>query len=466
MIARSSIWAAALTGLLLLLAPTAAAGAVRVAAPGGTGTACSAVLPCDLHTAVEAPEVVDGDEVILLPGTYAAGSDPLIAVDTIAIRGAVAPTRPVIDSGSGLALVLSAPGASLENIELRTSAFGIGLIVGAGTSARRVISIAAAPGASGCYLVANSAAPPLLQNSACIATGPAGIGLDSSSTVAPGVDAASLLRNVTAFASGPASTGIRSAASGSGGSVTVDGLNVIASGSGSDVSAIGDGAGAAAIADMSFSAYDSESEAAKGSVSDPGSDTNLTLPPLLVDPAAGDVHQRRGSWTIDRGGKGVSGDGDIDGDARFQGPAPDIGADEFTNAPRVPKCFGEAATLLARPGAGPVGGSAARDVIVGTPGPDLILSAGGHDLVCGLGGGDTILGGSGRDKAKGQGGADSLFGQGGRDSLFGGEGRDTVKGGAGKDRVTGQAGADRVGGGGGIDRCGTWTARDRVAGCE
>jgi Ca2+-binding RTX toxin-like protein len=460
-IARSSIWAAALAGVLCLLASAAAGAAVRYAAPTGGGTACTEATPCDIQTAVEDAAVVDGDEVILGPGTYNTGTDPLVADDGIHIHAAA---RPLINSNSGLALVIGDAGGVLENVEVNTSAGGIGLLLGAGTKARRVISIAGAGGATGCYLVADEANPPLVQDSACIATGSGGTALLSTLGVTAGNDAVSVLRNVTAVATGASSEGIESNSTGSGGSVTVQGLNVIASGTSSDISAVGATTGSAAIADFSHSSYDTQLELTNGSVTDPGSDSNLMAPALLANPAAGDVHQRPGSWTIDRGSRAISGDSvDIDGEPRYQGEAPDIGADEFTVLRRTPKCFGETATILAQT-SGPVRGTAGRDVIIGTPGRDLILAQGGGDLVCSLGGRDTIRAGGGSDRVKAAGRSDKLFGQGGRDRLLGGGGRDRLKGGAGKDQLAGQGGADRLAGGGGSDRCGG-SPKDRISSC-
>jgi len=328
--------------------------------------------------------------VVLLGGTYSTGTDPLLASDAIYIHPATGAGRPLIDSNSGFAVVLGHAGATLENVELHTSAGGIGLIVGAGARAQRVISIASAGGATGCFLAASAASPPLLNDSGCIATGSGGTALMGSAGVTPGNDAVAVLRHVTAVATGSSSTGVASTSSGSGGSVTVDASSVIASGTSTDASAVGGSGGSAAIADFSFSNYDSQLEGTHGTVTDPGADTNQTAPAMLANPAAGDVHQLAGSFTIDRGARdAAAGSVDIDGESRSQGAAPDIGADEFTVLRRGPKCFGQSATLLAPGGSGPVTATPGRDVIVGTPGPDLILAVGGDDLVCGGGGRDT-----------------------------------------------------------------------------
>ena len=65
-------------------------------------------------------------------------------------------------------------------------------------------------------------------------------------------------------------------------------------------------------------------------VTDPGTGNNVTGAPLFVNAGAGDFHEKVGSPTINAGSAaGQLGQFDIDGQARVQGSAPDIGADEF-----------------------------------------------------------------------------------------------------------------------------------------
>lgn len=465
MISRRHIWAAALTGALCLLSAPAAGAAVRYAAPGGGGTACSQAAPCHVQTAVEDPAVASGDEIVLLPGVHAAGANPLDAKEGLYIHGIAGAPRPVIEISSGFVGVVVRAGGRLEHVEVRSSAPALATVLFPGASAERIVSISTPANSSfGCYLQPDANAPPNLAESACIATGSAGVGLLSSVGVSAGVHALATIRNVTAVATGPSSTGVKSSASGNGGSVTLRGVNAIASGTASDAVADGGPNGSIAFAQLTFSNFDSQLELSNAAVTDPGSDSNVTQPALLVDPASGDVHQRPGSWTIDRGSSAASGL-DIDGEPRFQGPAPDIGADEFVTLRQARKCFGAPVTIAA-PAAGTIRGTKRRDVIIGTAGRDTIVSLGGGDLVCGLGGRDTIRTGAGADRAKGEGGADRLSGQGGRDKLLGGGGRDRLRGGAGKDRLSGQGGRDRLLGGGGKDRCGRASGKDRVAGCE
>ena len=62
---------------------------------------------------------------------------------------------------------------------------------------------------------------------------------------------------------------------------------------------------------------------------------NQDAEPLFAAPAALDFHELAGSPTIDAGGRASSLSAtDLDGEPRVQGTAPDVGADETSNAPR------------------------------------------------------------------------------------------------------------------------------------
>jgi hypothetical protein len=78
-------------------------------------------------------------------------------------------------------------------------------------------------------------------------------------------------------------------------------------------------------------------------------------------------------------------------------------------------------------------GSAAGDVLRGTP---------GHDVICGKGGNDTIYGGEGHDLIRGGYGNDRLHGQGGREYIVGGAGADVLRGGGRDDELFGGRGGD------------------------
>lgn len=147
--------------------------------------------------------------------------------------------------------------------------------------------------------------------------------------------------------------------------------------------------------------------------------------------------------------------------------------------PRGPRCFGEEATIVGKPGPERIEGTGGADVIVGLGGADRILGGGGRDVICGFGGDDVITSGSGSDRLSGGAdddklvarfGADQLYGNAGADQLFaggfadllrggpgpdgerGGNGPDNIRGNAGNDELLGNAGEDIIFGNRGDDR--------------
>jgi hypothetical protein len=100
---------------------------------------------------------------------------------------------------------------------------------------------------------------------------------------------------------------------------------------GGDVAVFARGdAGATASLTLSNSSFQAAGASGNATVTAAGSPTNQTALPQLADPDNGDFHQLAGSPTIDAGaGDSLPGTQDLDFTARVQGPAPDIGADEF-----------------------------------------------------------------------------------------------------------------------------------------
>ena len=87
-------------------------------------------------------------------------------------------------------------------------------------------------------------------------------------------------------------------------------------------------------------------------------------------------------------------------------------------------------------------GTAANDLVLGTPGSDnlsgddgddCIVGGGGNDMLDGKKGNDILLGGPGDDDLRGLQGDDILYGEDGDDSLNGGQGIDICNGGPGTD---------------------------------
>jgi hypothetical protein len=140
------------------------------------------------------------------------------------------------------------------------------------------------------------------------------------------------LRNVTVVAAGPSSQGIRALDQGSGTApAVITARNVIARGESSDVRVYSIGS-FGAVADMAFSNYRGSVVTGDGAtVVDSGH--NQSSAPLFADERLGDYHQLAGSPTIDAGtDDALNGATDFDGEARWLGAAPDIGADELAYA--------------------------------------------------------------------------------------------------------------------------------------
>jgi hypothetical protein len=120
--------------------------AVWYAAPAGAGTACTGTDPCSLDTALNGPEVLDGDEVVLAAGTYSRSASLFVhhAVDLHGPLGggavlrlgaagdanvmrvlAAARLHDLRIEGGRQALAVDAAGAVVERVEAAVGRFGI-----------------------------------------------------------------------------------------------------------------------------------------------------------------------------------------------------------------------------------------------------------------------------------------------------------------------------------------------------
>ncbi len=326
--------AALVLPLLALLGPSPAAeavGTVRWASPSGSGTDCTEVSPCSLDTAVEAPAVVDGDEVVVKPGAYS--TPELDVLKAISLHGQAGQPVPTITTSNSIGVYVAAA-ATLSDLSLTTSAQASNVFLATGGATLERIRTNAAFGGIGC----NIAASAVLRDSLCRASGANSRGLGTNNSAGPGTVTISL-RNVTAVGG---SVGVGFDLNGAGAVYQVDALNVIARGGGGvndvDVRASAS-TGASVSISLAHSSYASEQEITNGggvaaTVTDPGSGTNQVAPPVFVDAPGGDFHQAAGSPTLDAGVLDAStGTTDLDGDPRAiratsACPAlPDIGAD-------------------------------------------------------------------------------------------------------------------------------------------
>ena len=165
----------------------------------------------------------------------------------------------------------------------------------------------------------------------CVDSAPGGIALDDSWGNGGFSTFTLNLRNVTAIAGGASSYGIRADASGSNTHIVVSGRNVIAWGPKADVRStetpVNDSTSESDVL-LTYSNFDVIEEAGGGNVTNVGSSsTNQTAQPVFAD---GNAHQAPGSPTIDKGTTDTSvGTLDFEAQARQNGAAVDIGADEW-----------------------------------------------------------------------------------------------------------------------------------------
>jgi Thrombospondin type 3 repeat len=296
--------------------------ATRYAEPGGDGAEpCLQADPCDIQVATEAVAVQNGDEVILLPGTYTLGASDVINITTaIDLHGQTGSPRPVLNSSAVVAVASTQ--ATIKHLEIAGAGTGLELT---GGTADEVVVQSTAGGGTACTLRTAT-----LRDTVCWSTGTNATAVGRNES---GGTFTATLRNVTAVATGTPSYGISLGASTSA-TQAIDAKSVIAQGVTADVHAFADSTSSATVT-LAYSNYVTQAEDGAGTVSvtDPGTGTNQTAEPVFVDPGNGDFHQASTSPTIDAGGiDGSSGTIDIDGAPRLVGLAPDIGADELTDS--------------------------------------------------------------------------------------------------------------------------------------
>jgi hypothetical protein len=332
--ARPRILVGATLCALAVHLPATAEAAVRWAEPGGSTTSgtCPQADPCDLQRAVEVV-AQPNDEVVVTPGTYPLGANQLAVSDAgLQVHGQVGQPLPKITSTSPLDGVFTSEPATLRDLEIdyggSSNAISL-VVVGGGEALGERLIVNATGGAAACHL-GNAA----IRDSVCRATSP---GTDALATPS-GVDLDVTATNVTAVArtfTGAGSYGLYVNAAGTS-SVVLQGKNVIASGVDGDVRVETSAPGATAAAllvNSNFATASTNGGPGTGTAPIPGANDNQTAEPLFAGFATGDFHQVTGSPTINAGTGGPGlGTLDFDRQARVQGPAPDIGADEFPQA--------------------------------------------------------------------------------------------------------------------------------------
>ncbi len=322
--------ACAIAGLLGMMSQ--AAGATRYAEVGGDGppsgpTPCPIDDPCALQPAVEDPSVANGDEVIVLPGTYDLGADNLLINDSITVRGQGPTQRPLITGSatgfSGLIEVsggpdLPAPPSQLLDLDISSNS-ATSLFLGRAQANRLSVVHNGGLYTAACYMYFEAT----MNDSVCAASNQGGNGLLFSLS---GGTVSLSVRNVTAYASQAGAIHVSS----DNGAHTLNIKNTIATGA-NDVTVYASATGTATLnaADSNYSTTSTDGVGTT-TITTPGSEGNQVAEPVLASPVVGDFHQVLGSPTINGGDddEGVSAL-DLDGMPRFQGVAADIGAHEY-----------------------------------------------------------------------------------------------------------------------------------------
>ena len=316
-----------MTAIAVLVVPAAASGATRYAAVGGTGAEpCAQAAPCSLQDAVAGASAAD--TVNVGPGVYALSATLDVNQDGVVLQGTPGSPKPQFTyagpAGNAVralfasnvvvrdikvegttsdftGLVRVGEGGVVDRIEVHVHGTGVGLLAGTDAVVRDSV------------IIADGTDPAARVHGT----------VTGSTILAPNGNVAALSTS-TSFFMPAANLTVRN--------------SILRSGpTGPDVIAEDQHNGTmpepTALLDIDYSSFALATASGMQGVFVPG--THNVGPALLVNVAAGDVHQQAGSPTINAGSAAVPmfGTLDFERDPRTVGIAPDIGADESTTAP-------------------------------------------------------------------------------------------------------------------------------------
>lgn len=323
--------------VLMLALPSAASAAVRQAVPAGGAASgpCDAGAPCTLAEAVAG--AATDDTVRVASGTYDLPATLDATVGGLAIEADSAVAPPLLQwsgSANGTAVRLSGIGQTLRGVRVQGTVNGAALLVradGAGSGAT-LERVQVRNEGTGTAVALRDA---VLRDSVATSIGDGSLAVIGSGTItgstliAQGAGASALYTSTLFFAGSSAVT-VRNSI-----------LRGDASGWDAEVLDLDFLPGTSAALDVDFSTYGARrlrtaTVSVTGVATVAAGPANVTtVDPLLAGlPGGLDVHQRRGSPTIDAGTAAVTtGATDFDGDPRVYGAATDIGADEYLPPP-------------------------------------------------------------------------------------------------------------------------------------
>lgn len=326
--ARFSAFVAALVASAALAMPAMAAN-TYYAAPAGAGTECTQGAPCSLPGAVS--KAINGDGVVLLPGAYTLSTSMQIT-RSISLGGESETNTTIQTTGSAAIEVNKSVNATIHDFRLDTAGTAGGLTLRSGTAERVLVDYTAGSSGFACSMSPGAS----LINSVCWAHGSSPSAGAVIAEDGGGTGNTVALHNVTAIAANPEGVGILAEVESATGALTIAATNVIASGTGHDVVAVGDGSSSKASVVFANSDYSTVKELSGATITPPGTNGGRTAVPAFVDAAAGNFAEATGSPTIDAGVTEVADGGTaIAGELRALPaacngtPVTDIGAYEF-----------------------------------------------------------------------------------------------------------------------------------------
>ena len=309
------------------LAAGPAQAAERYVSTGGGGAACTQPSPCSIVTGINAAN--PSDEVIIASGTYTTSTPLSNSSSSLSVHGVAGQSRPIINTSASSALTLNGNSGTVRDLTINHSGTGFGLFTAFDSVVDR-LDVRSAGAA--CAPVGST-----IRDTVCASTGSSGNGIFLSTTGSP---INIRLRNVTVIGEAPVGPMSMIAASNTA-NISVDGRNVIfeGQGAGSDLGATTTVAGGSVTLTLQSSNYSSIGASGPGTetFTPAGSGGDQTAPPLFASTAT--YEQASGSPTIDAGSTDAftGTTTDLNGEARVQGAAIDIGAYESTGRAAAPR---------------------------------------------------------------------------------------------------------------------------------